>query len=367
MGNILADEDDVHVLDLPQLYTKPPATTILEALDLLKIEPQTWQQNPPKAALSRHRLERNEEVPAYLTRIISSSLLWIENGEAKEQIWEVASKRLSERSGRTGMGSFDRHFNIPLRTDALQGAKQKSQPSEANGMTGGLHDKGTVVLELHEPTLTGDNLGLKTWASSHLLARRLCSLRENENFPKFDQEEIVLELGSGTGLVGLAAAAVFRTQTFLTDLPEIVPNLRKNAEANAQVIKDRGGSVDCGVLDWTNPSAFTPPNQRSRSSPNNFPLILAADPIYSPEHPSLLANAVAYHLAHVDDARLVIELPIREAYGPERQNLRERLSVIGLRLSDEGEETGVDDWIGQDGELAEIKCWWSVWSWRKHW
>ena len=41
-------------------------------------------------------------LPRYLTGIAGSSLSWIEEDELKEKIWELASKRLSERAGRTG-------------------------------------------------------------------------------------------------------------------------------------------------------------------------------------------------------------------------------------------------------------------------
>lgn len=41
-------------------------------------------------------------VPKYLTSIVGSSLDWIADDVTREQIWEAASARLSERSGRSG-------------------------------------------------------------------------------------------------------------------------------------------------------------------------------------------------------------------------------------------------------------------------
>ena len=41
-------------------------------------------------------------IPQYLTSIIASRLHWIEDEDEREQVWEMASARLSERSGRTG-------------------------------------------------------------------------------------------------------------------------------------------------------------------------------------------------------------------------------------------------------------------------
>ena len=89
------------VLDLPQLYTRPPATSLLSALEKLAIKPSSWD------ALENWQEYEGGEigedgVPKYLTCIVASPLAWIEDEEVKEQIWEAAGARLSERSGRTG-------------------------------------------------------------------------------------------------------------------------------------------------------------------------------------------------------------------------------------------------------------------------
>ncbi len=41
-------------------------------------------------------------VPKYLTGIISSSLLWIEDEDDRERVYKAASARLAQRAGRTG-------------------------------------------------------------------------------------------------------------------------------------------------------------------------------------------------------------------------------------------------------------------------
>ncbi|RRT53878.1 hypothetical protein B296_00039229 [Ensete ventricosum] len=60
----------------------------------------------------------------------------------------------------------------------------------------------------------------------------------------------ILELGSGTGLVGIAAAAILGVSVTLTDLPHVLPNLRFNAESNAAAVAARGGSLDVRQLRW---------------------------------------------------------------------------------------------------------------------
>ena len=94
-------------------------------------------------------------------------------------------------------------------------------------------DGHNVVVRLHEPSLTSDHLGFKTWTSSVLLSRRLTSLQQY-----LPQSQLrVLELGAGTGLVGIAAACAWGAKVTLTDLPDILPNLQMNTDRNGGVIE----------------------------------------------------------------------------------------------------------------------------------
>lgn len=110
----------------------------------------------------------------------------------------------------------------------------------------------TVSIQLHEPGLTGDNLGLKTWGSSYVLAKNLSSFNGHLPSRKSTKDLKVLELGSGTGLVGLAAAITWQCPVTLTDLPEIIPNLKHNIALNEQLWHDRL-TPKVTTLDWTNP------------------------------------------------------------------------------------------------------------------
>ena len=155
----------------------------------------------------------------------------------------------------------------------------------------------------------------------------------------------------------------------LTDLPEIIPNLDHNFQTNSAVLKQHGGSCEVSILDWTDPSALCLTSEAPPTTPtipaHKFPLILAADPIYSSEHPRLLVDAISQHLSRdMAVARVGIELPLREAYAPERRDLRDRMSAQGLVILDEGEEVGYDDWASGGGnELTEVRCRFAVWGW----
>ncbi|KJX99147.1 hypothetical protein TI39_contig372g00023 [Zymoseptoria brevis] len=339
-----AQQEIIDVLDLPQIHTKPSSKSLLSVLNDLSSEPPSWEATPrsgtPRTPLSgastplrRSRKVNPEGVPGYLTKIISSRLAWIEDDDTKERIWEVASQRLTERAGRSAMGDMQRCFFIPTSPDSV--------------------DEGVDIV-LHEPSLTEDNLGLKTWASSYLLAKRMATLRDT--LPLLPDTSPILELGAGTGLVGLATAVILQRHVVLTDLPEIVPNLQRNATANTAVLDMHGASVDAAVLDWTDPGAFRL-NDTLNGDQHLFPLILAADPIYSSDHPRWLVQAIGHHLSRGESARVVIEMPLRDTYSPERQDFRDRMQDLGLTIAEEGEEVGFDDWsTGNGEELSEVRA-----------
>ncbi|KAL8723841.1 MAG: hypothetical protein Q9181_007148 [Wetmoreana brouardii] len=335
------------VLDLPQLYTKPSASELLYTLDRVKKKPAAWDDSNDESprAVDEHGL------PKYLTSIIASRLAWIDDDRTKEQIWEAASARLSERSGRSAIPSISRAFVIPAATFTE-----------------------SVSITLWEPSLTADNLGHKTWLASFLLAKRLPNLvsylpslnkldKDSRALPSSDTLDAnvgVIELGAGTGLVGIAIAAIFPVHVHLTDLPDIVPNLRSNVMANgSNALSDFKGTTSVGELDWSNlPYAENGPEP-------GYDLVVAADPLYSPEHPAWLAAAITHVIKKDVDARVVIELPLREAYVPEVEELKTRLGKLGLEIQAEGLESGLEDWESAQEALERTKvlCWWAVWRW----
>ncbi|KAH7297627.1 hypothetical protein KP509_25G004200 [Ceratopteris richardii] len=61
----------------------------------------------------------------------------------------------------------------------------------------------------------------------------------------------VLELGAGTGMVGILCATL-GAHSILTDLPHVVPNLQHNAMLNQDVVSGSGlgGSIEVRTLRW---------------------------------------------------------------------------------------------------------------------
>jgi predicted nicotinamide N-methyase len=353
------------VLDLPQIYTKPSGQDLLLTLDNLKSEPSTWQTSNTVADLKQPKLDsgkvkvRSQGLPSYLTKIISSPLTWIDDDAVKEAIWESAAQCLSERSGRSAMGSITRTFAIPLASpsedDAAAATARKTAPE------GGVP---TLNIVLHEPALTADNVGFKTWASSHLLAQRMVSLKHS--LPLLPDDAIVLELGAGTGLVGLAAAGILRRTVLLTDLPPIISNLERNIETNKSMLNAVGARAIAAVLDWTEPQGL---DIGSINTSDGFLLVLAADTVYTSEQPVFLTQTIACHLRRDARARAVITVPQRDGFEAELKDFQTRMLAAGLHVVEDGEEFGYDDWASKhndrnEGDLAKVKCYWSVWAWQ---
>ncbi|XP_019058962.1 PREDICTED: protein-lysine methyltransferase METTL21D-like [Tarenaya hassleriana] len=83
----------------------------------------------------------------------------------------------------------------------------------------------------------------------------------------------ILELGSGTGIVGIAAAATLSADVTMTDLPHVIENLSFNADANSDMVARFGGRVHVAPLRWGEAGDVELIGRR-------FDLILASDVVY---------------------------------------------------------------------------------------
>lgn len=226
---------------------------------------------------------------------------------------------------------MSRSFSVPIGTDA------------------------PVEIKIAEPALRAQGLSLQTWTSSFVLASLLHKVRVE--IPFLNGALPVLELGAGTGLVGLTAAALWNVPVVLTDLPPIVPGLAGNIKLNATIVK---GLVTCGSLDWAEPEHLTLENGQTLSaSANKACVILAADTVYSDEHPELLSKTIIRWLADGSSSRVILTYPLRVAYLDQIRDLWDLMEAGGLEAIDEGrEQVSGDEW--DDEGLCE----WSVWRWK---
>ncbi|GAM89453.1 hypothetical protein ANO11243_074910 [Dothideomycetidae sp. 11243] len=217
----------------------------------------------------------------------------------------------------------------------------------------------SLSLSITEPGLVADNLPLETWASASILAAQLQHIPISFPPPSTSLISIV-ELGAGTGVVGLTAAKVYGKEVVLTDLPPIVPGLWANINLNEVP------GVRAGVLDWTKPEVLRYSDtlegeeRSARCEGVKAHVLLAADTLYSEEHPALLTGTVEAWLSRHEDARFVMGTALRVAYLEELRELWARLEGLGLECVAEGKgEASEADF--DDERLVE----WSVWRWKR--
>ena len=233
------------------------------------------------------------------------------------------------------------------------------------------HDEtdNTIDIHIHAPKLRSENLSLTTWGSSYVLANALHTIKVDSC--KFSNEGVdILELGAGTGLVGLSASVIWKGNVILTDLSGIVPGLAQNIDANQELLITTGTSATCGSLDWNSPSNLIlhdkdviDPKQAVESQVSSdsgkVNIILAADCIYDSDHPEMLVNTILTWMRPGEQSRVVIAYPLRVAYLDAIRDMWERLEALGLISIQEGRADAGDEF--EDETLIE----WAVFKWKE--
>ena len=113
-----------------------------------------------------------------------------------------------------------------------------------------------------EPAYTAS----RVWPASAELALHVADIVRGQS---------VVELGAGAGLAGLACKVLGAARVVLTDLPENLPLLQRNAARN-------GLDVSVVAFDWNAPDALG----------EKFDVVLAADCVFWPELFEPLLNAI---------------------------------------------------------------------------
>ncbi|CEL57857.1 putative protein YNL024C OS=Saccharomyces cerevisiae (strain ATCC 204508 / S288c) GN=YNL024C PE=1 SV=1 [Rhizoctonia solani AG-1 IB] len=125
----------------------------------------------------------------------------------------------------------------------------------------------------------GPGCGGITWPAGEVLSRYIARRGSLEG-------QRAIELGSGTGLVGLVAGLLGAEEVIITDQEQLINIMEENIELN-----DLRGRVRASVLDWGQPLSV------------NFPpavsIILAADCVYAePAFPLLVTTLVDLNNAY---------------------------------------------------------------------
>ena len=217
----------------------------------------------------------------WLAGFISRSDVWISSSSDQndeDERYEIMDDITSLLSAFAGEDLADqgltRRFAFPL----------------ANADTNGDQE---VNVELNDAPISNKDhtsVGLQSWASSSILAERMCTTPVEFGLG-CAHEPRILELGAGTGLLSIVAAKLrgiiipnSNPEVVATDFhPDVLSNLLSNIQTNCPSSTD--SLIEVRSLDWQHPLYTFP-----LDSP--FDIIFAADVIYHPDHAKWIKGCV---------------------------------------------------------------------------
>lgn len=173
-----------------------------------------------------------------------------------------------------------------------------------------------------------DATGFRTWSSAIHLAERMLSDPQRfinlDNFSGSEDGLRVLEIGSGTGLAGIAAFRALQASPLsnfnltLSDRDAVtLETLKDNVSRNCLPLRDQQ-MVDVRCLDWDEPP---------QDLWNKFEVIIGADIVYEPAHVPLVYKVVEATLARATSSIFTLLVPNRPSHHKDLEALEERFST----------------------------------------
>jgi len=182
------------------------------------------------------------------------------------------------------------------------------------------------------------------WKGAHVLASQLAQAGVDGVKGKS-----VLELGAGSGLLGMLAAKL-GGHAVITDGDEReMPTLQENA-ANFEDGLQLGGTLSAAFLDWGYEGAKAAEQApESRLKKHSFDLVLGSDIVYIPQYIPLLAQSIGYFLSPDGEGLIANTAVATRTNQSEAQELFLRsLDEAGLQVQVETpEDKGVFEEGGQ--------------------
>lgn len=203
---------------------------------------------------------------------------------------------------------------------------------------------GDVEIRLPPIPSTKEDSGLMAhylWDSGLLLSQLIAGSARHGHDPRWSVQGLhVLELGSGTGLVGIICGLAGAERTVLTDYPasEILKNIRGNVATN--IISRRQGSstsVSVEAHKWGEVE-----DEFSKSNAHKFTRVIATGCLWLPEQHENIAKSMAHFLAKTDNA----EVWVVSGFFLGREKLARFFDIArreGLQVSEVFEQNAVGD------------------------
>lgn len=140
------------------------------------------------------------------------------------------------------------------------------------------------------------DVGLQSWGASIILSGEMCKNPARFGLDQLKSGSRIIELGAGTGLVGLTLAKLLpkihveRPIIIATDYhPAVLENLQTNVATNFPSQDLSSPPVETALLDWSAPS-FEEPLDKPAD------MLFAADVIYDPVHATWLRDCAGLYL-----------------------------------------------------------------------
>ena len=132
----------------------------------------------------------------------------------------------------------------------------------------------------------------------------------------------VLELGCGTGIVGITAACL-GARAVLTDTGAVVQHAQQNVDRNVTCINDGQGSAECAALDWE-------ASHNSLLLLRPYDVVVGADLIYAAKDVDPLVETLVNLRQH--SRNVLVILAHKQRHQEISQKLIAQLSSKGIAM-----------------------------------
>ncbi|KAJ1984737.1 hypothetical protein H4R33_004278 [Dimargaris cristalligena] len=274
----------LHLLDFsPDDFS----VTLMDQGETGELAHMAFQSWIAEELLNHPLMQRYPPPPTYLRGFLKRYLALVERLEPAAEVNEALLATYIDLLGQIPASQDGRPLDRCYKTYLPStGSPRNNLPAETS-----------ITLQEEQMMICRGTTGLRTWEASLRLAEYV--IQEGQALV---QERAVVELGSGTGLVGLVSALVGATRVTMSDYnPEVLDLLRDNIALNSDRLPC---PVEVRRLDWTKFSVADLTSFREST-------VLGADLVYDPSIIPALVDIL--HAFVTLDCQVYVASTIRNA------------------------------------------------------
>ena len=194
-------------------------------------------------------------------------------------------------------------------------------PFDSDGVS--FADKTLTIKEAQNSSHIGEDggTGLNVWDGAMLLVRYI------EKVPNIVKNKVVVELGSGCGIVGIASAICGCKEVVMTDLSYALPLMKENVVRNRANWKDDDVVVCCRECDW-----FKPPKVAELFDNHNThaDVLLVADCVWLSSLVAPLLRALELYTVDSTEVYITYQQRGKEAHDIFMEGIHELFHVVDV-------------------------------------